>query len=107
MKQLIKTALIALIPTVTVAIFAGLTVNIGLEGWFSDRVRQVVGASISAAEAYREDERAALSEDAIALAAYLEKPVKKRPDYPEMPPQGHLSEDLRLAVAEYMLGVRQ
>ena len=27
-------ALLALIPTVTVAIFAGLTVNIGLEGWF-------------------------------------------------------------------------
>ena len=35
-------ALLALIPTVTVAIFAGLTVNVGLEGWFSDRVRQVL-----------------------------------------------------------------
>ncbi len=65
-------ALIALIPTVTVAIFAGLTVNIGLEGWFSDRVRQVVGASLSAAEAYREDERSALAFDADTLAAYLE-----------------------------------
>jgi hypothetical protein len=48
-------ALIALIPTVTVAVFAGLTVNVGLEGWFSERVRQVVGASLAAAEAYRED----------------------------------------------------
>ena len=65
-------ALIALIPTVTVAIFAGLTVNVGLEGWFSERVRQVVGASLAAAEAYREDERAALTQDAEALAAYLE-----------------------------------
>ncbi len=65
-------ALIALIPTVTVAVFAGLTVNIGLEGWFSERVRQVVGASLSAAEAYREDERSALIEDADALADYLE-----------------------------------
>ena len=65
-------ALIALIPTVTVAVFAGLTVNIGLEGWFSDRVRQVVGASLSAAEAYREDERSALIEDADALADYLD-----------------------------------
>jgi two-component system nitrogen regulation sensor histidine kinase NtrY len=66
-------ALIALIPTVTVAVFAGLTVNVGLEGWFSDRVRSVVGASLSAAEAYREDERAALTTDADALAAYLER----------------------------------
>ena len=46
-------ALIALIPTVLVAIFAVLTVNVGLEGWFSDRVRQVVGSSLTAAEAYR------------------------------------------------------
>ncbi|MCX8228128.1 MAG: PAS domain-containing sensor histidine kinase, partial [Sulfitobacter sp.] len=31
-------ALMALIPTVSVAVFAGLTINVGLEGWFSDRV---------------------------------------------------------------------
>ncbi|NNJ68852.1 MAG: PAS domain-containing sensor histidine kinase [Boseongicola sp.] len=64
-------AIIALIPTVTVAVFAGLTINIGLEGWFSDRVRGVVGASLSAAEAYQEDQRRDLSEDANALARYL------------------------------------
>ena len=64
-------AVIALIPTVTVAIFAGLTINIGLEGWFSERVRGVVGASLSAAEAYQEDQRRDLSEDANALARYL------------------------------------
>jgi two-component system, NtrC family, nitrogen regulation sensor histidine kinase NtrY len=65
-------ALIALIPTVTVAVFAGLTVNVGLEGWFSERVRQVVGASLAAAEAYREDELAALTQDSAALADFLE-----------------------------------
>ena len=64
-------AMIALVPTVTVAVFAGLTVNIGLEGWFSDRVRGVVGASLSAAEAYQEDQRRDLSEDANALARFL------------------------------------
>ena len=46
-------ALIALVPTVLVAVFAVLTVNVGLEGWFSDRVRSVVGSSLAAAEAYR------------------------------------------------------
>ncbi len=64
-------ALIAMIPTITVAIFAALTINFGLEGWFSDRVRQVVGASLAAAEAYEDEQRQSLSTDAEALAEYL------------------------------------
>ena len=64
-------ALIAMVPTITVAIFGALTVNFGLEGWFSDRVRAVVGASLAAAEAYEEEQRVSLSEDAEALARYL------------------------------------
>ncbi|MEM6658531.1 MAG: PAS domain-containing sensor histidine kinase [Pseudomonadota bacterium] len=64
--------LLALVPTVTVAIFAGLTVNIGLEGWFSDRVRQVVGSSLTAAEAYELEHREGLTQDADVLARYLD-----------------------------------
>ena len=64
--------LLALVPTVTVAIFAGLTVNIGLEGWFSDRVRQVVGSSLSAAEAYEQEHRVGLTQDAVVLARFLD-----------------------------------
>ena len=66
-------ALIALIPTVTVAVFAGLTVNIGLEGWFSDRVRQVVGSSLAAAQAYEAEHREDLAQDAMALADFLNR----------------------------------
>ncbi len=51
--------------------------------------------------------QALYGEDAESLAKYIENPVKKRPDYPEMPPQGHLSEELRLAVARYMLSVNK
>lgn len=64
-------AAIALVPTVTVAVFAGLTVNVGLEGWFSERVRDVVGASLSAAEAYEDEQRQDLRTDAEALAGFL------------------------------------
>ncbi len=64
--------LLALVPTVTVAIFAGLTVNIGLEGWFSDRVRQVVGSSLTAAEAYELEHRQGLTQDAAVLALFLD-----------------------------------
>jgi len=66
-------ALLALLPTVTVAIFAGLTVNIGLEGWFSQRVHQVVGSSLAAAEAYEAEQREDLAADARALARYLDR----------------------------------
>tara|TARA_R110002020_G_scaffold57947_8_gene159167 strand:- start:1693 stop:3849 length:2157 start_codon:yes stop_codon:yes gene_type:complete len=65
--------LLALLPTVTVAIFAGLTINIGLEGWFSDRVRNVVGSSLSAAQAYKDELSDGLAEDAEALANFLDR----------------------------------
>jgi len=63
--------LLALIPTVAVAIFAVLTINIGLEGWFSERVRDVVGNSLSAAEAYEEEHRNEVARDGQVLADYL------------------------------------
>mgnify|MGYP001173719384 CR=1 FL=1 len=64
---------VALVPTVLVAIFAGLTVNIGLEGWFSDRVRSVVGTSLEAAEAYQDEHRRDLDVDTRALANFLDQ----------------------------------
>ncbi|MCF2870713.1 PAS domain-containing sensor histidine kinase [Octadecabacter sp. G9-8] len=63
--------LLALIPTVAVAIFAVITINIGLEGWFSDRVRDVLGNSLSAAQAYEEEHRQEVSRDGRALAGFL------------------------------------
>ncbi|MEP1537716.1 MAG: PAS domain-containing sensor histidine kinase [Paracoccaceae bacterium] len=65
-------ALLALIPTVIVAVFAVLTLNIGLEGWFSDRVSRVVGNSLAAAQAYERETRDDLVEDAYALARYFD-----------------------------------
>jgi two-component system nitrogen regulation sensor histidine kinase NtrY len=64
-------ALLALTPTVLVAVFATITFNVGLEGWFSERVRAVVGNSLAAAQAYDGEHRTDLTEDALALAAYL------------------------------------
>ncbi|MFW8634614.1 ATP-binding protein [Cribrihabitans pelagius] len=63
---------LTLVPTVIVAVFAVLTVNVGLEGWFSQRVRQVIGSSLAAAEAYQAQQKDDLSEDARALSRYLD-----------------------------------
>jgi two-component system nitrogen regulation sensor histidine kinase NtrY len=62
----------ALVPTVLVAVFATITINMGLEGWFSDRVRDALGNSVAAAEAYAQEHRDDLTEDARALAAFLD-----------------------------------
>ncbi|HRO15807.1 MAG TPA: ATP-binding protein [Paracoccus sp. (in: a-proteobacteria)] len=70
---------IALVPTVLVALFAGLTVNIGLEGWFSSRVQQVVATSLAAAEAYQEEHRHDLTEDAQLLARVLNDAARIAP----------------------------
>ena len=66
-------AIVALIPTILVAVFGVLTVNIGLEGWFSDRVRSVVGASLEAAQAYEVEQSATLTDDSRALAQFLDQ----------------------------------
>jgi len=38
-----------------------------------------------------------------ALANWIAKPTRKRPDLPEMPPQNYLPPEVRLAVANYIL----
>ncbi|WP_090159284.1 PAS domain-containing sensor histidine kinase [Loktanella sp. DSM 29012] len=62
---------LALIPTVLVAVFAVLSINLGFEGWFSERVQNVLGTSLSTAQAYEEEERSEVLRDGNALAAYL------------------------------------
>ena len=64
-------AFLALMPTILVAIFAVFTVNFGLEGWFSERVRNVVGSSLAAAQAYEDEHRKDLTEDALTFAYYI------------------------------------
>lgn len=72
-------ALIALLPTILVAVFATITLNFGLEGWFSDRVRNVVGNSLAAAQAYEEEHRSNLTEDAELLARFLNDQKERFP----------------------------
>jgi len=63
--------LLALIPTVLVAVFAVLSINLGFEGWFSERVQTVLGTSLRTAEAYESEEQREVLRDGQALAAYL------------------------------------
>jgi two-component system nitrogen regulation sensor histidine kinase NtrY len=70
---------VALIPTVLVAVFATITLNFGLEGWFSDRVRNVVANSLEAAQAYEDEHRVTLRADATLLARFLDEQKERYP----------------------------
>ncbi|MCC0074006.1 MAG: PAS domain-containing sensor histidine kinase [Rhodobacter sp.] len=72
-------AVIALLPAITVAAFAVVSINLGLEGWFSDRVRNVVGSSLAAAEAYQAEQEQTLTEDAHTVASLLENARRTDP----------------------------
>ncbi|KPQ08301.1 MAG: two-component system, NtrC family, nitrogen regulation sensor histidine kinase NtrY [Rhodobacteraceae bacterium HLUCCA12] len=72
-------AVIALIPAITVAVFSVITINLGLEGWFSDRVRNVVGSSLAAAEAYQDEQERNLVEDGRAVGRFLDMWAENNP----------------------------
>ncbi|WP_185804677.1 sensor histidine kinase NtrY-like [Pontivivens nitratireducens] len=72
-------SIVALGPTILVAIFAAITVNFGLEGWFSERVQRVVGNSFAAAQAYETEHRSNLAADAELLASYLNRNKARYP----------------------------
>jgi parallel beta-helix repeat protein len=40
------------------------------------------------------------------IVDYINKPLNLREDYPEMPPQDYLSEDAKMAVAEFILAIK-
>ena len=72
-------ALIAMVPTVLVALFAGVVINIGLEGWFSDRVREVVSNAQAAAVAYQTEHSEDLTVDANSIADALRSAARADP----------------------------
>ena len=62
----------SLLPTITVAIFATISINLGLEAWFSERVQSVIGTSLSAARSYVKEQQSALKEDISSLSSDLQ-----------------------------------
>ena len=64
---------VALAPTVLVAVFAMLTVNFGMESWFSAQVRSVVRNALETAEAYEIEHRGNVVGDALAMANDLNR----------------------------------
>ena len=69
--------IVALAPTVLVAVFATLTVNFGIEAWFSSSVRSVVANALATAEAYEREHRGNIQGDALAMANDLNRAIQQ------------------------------
>ncbi|HEY3910078.1 MAG TPA: PAS domain-containing sensor histidine kinase [Stellaceae bacterium] len=66
-------SLIAVTPTVIVAIFSYLFFSYGVESWFSDKVRTAIAESLAVAEAYLHEHQQAIRADALAMANDLNR----------------------------------
>jgi two-component system nitrogen regulation sensor histidine kinase NtrY len=65
--------LLAVIPTVIVAIFSYLLFAFGVQAWFSERVRTALSESLAVAEAYLHEHQQAIRADVISMASDLDR----------------------------------
>ncbi len=64
-------SLVAIIPTIIVAMFSALYFNLGLQNWFSDQVRGAVHNSVRIAEDYMDEHKKSISRDLIEMSSVL------------------------------------
>ncbi|MSP42306.1 MAG: PAS domain-containing sensor histidine kinase [Alphaproteobacteria bacterium] len=74
-RLVILFGLVAITPTIIMAVYSTLTINLGFQAWFGERVAQVVSASVSVAEAYVEEHKMMIRGDILAMANDLNRAV--------------------------------
>jgi two-component system nitrogen regulation sensor histidine kinase NtrY len=62
---------VAAFPAIIMAVFSTLFFNLGVEAWFSERVRVALRESLAVAEAYLDEHRNVIRGDVLAMAADL------------------------------------
>ncbi|KPF43795.1 PAS domain-containing sensor histidine kinase [Rhizobium sp. AAP43] len=66
-------SVIAITPAILVAIFASITLNVGLDRWFSIRTQSIVSSSLNVAQAYMLENASYLQGQTISMANDLER----------------------------------
>jgi two-component system nitrogen regulation sensor histidine kinase NtrY len=66
-------SLVAVTPTIIVAIFSSVFFNFGLQSWFSEKVRTAIQESVAVANAYLDENVRTINADAITLAQHLQR----------------------------------
>ena len=73
-------SVVAIVPSMLVAGFAALFFNLGIQAWFSDRVRTALDASLLASRAYLAEHQQNIRADAFAMANDLNRAVVLLPE---------------------------
>src|SRR5258708_27661598 len=66
-------SLVAVTPTIIVAVFSYLFFSFGIEAWFSERVRTALSESQAVAEAYLHEHQQVIRADVLAMASDLNR----------------------------------
>ncbi len=66
-------SLVTVTPAILVAVFAGVFLNLGIESWFSQRVRTALDRSLAVATSYLHEHRQNIRADAFAMANDLNR----------------------------------
>ena len=64
---------IAVVPAILVAIFAAVTLNLGLEAWFSARVKDALDNAVNVAQVYVKEHESGISNDVREIASSIER----------------------------------
>ena len=66
-------SVVAVTPTIVVAVFATAFFNLGIQAWFNDRVRTALNESLEASRGYLEEHRNNIRTDALGMANDLQR----------------------------------
>jgi two-component system nitrogen regulation sensor histidine kinase NtrY len=77
-------SVIAVVPAIVLAVFASISLNRGLDHWFSDRTKSIIQNSIDVATAYLQEHGQVIRADTVAMARDIDEAV----DLVKSQPQG-------------------
>jgi two-component system, NtrC family, nitrogen regulation sensor histidine kinase NtrY len=72
-RMVLLFSLVAVTPTIIVAVFTTLFLNFGVNTWFSDKVSTAVNDSLLVADAYLQEHQQHLGDEALAMAGDLQR----------------------------------
>ena len=76
-------SIVAVMPAIIVAVFAAVTLNRGLDAWFSQRTQVIISNAQTVAEAYLSEHHHVLRGDALAMATDLDRAAPFMSSNPE------------------------
>ena len=72
-RLVVTFSLVAIVPTIMVAVFAAVTLNLGVESWFSSHVKDALNSAVGVAQAYEREHERGLTTDARDIVNTLQK----------------------------------